>query len=199
MKKSTIRVTVVVLILIVGVVGYYAYLSQKSRKAASDAALTKVEKLVSRDLEKDYPPSPKEVVKYFTELQKCLYGDECSAEEIQKLGIQARGLFDEELQEINEVEDYIPRLKMEIDTFHDESKRIVSISIPASTEVDRFTEDGFEFARLRCRYNVNEKGGSGQIEVTYLLRRDGNKRWKIYGWERTDNIELQDSGDQPEE
>lgn len=190
MKKSTIRVTVVVLILIVGVVSYYAYLSQKSRKAASDAALTKVEKLVSRDLEKDYPPSPKEVVKYFIELQKCLYGEECSAEEIQKLGIQSRGLFDEQLQEINEVEDYIPRLKMEIETFHKESKRIVSITVPASTEVDRFTEDGFEFARLRCRYNVNEKGTSGQIEVTYLLRRDGNKRWKIYGWERTDNIEL---------
>lgn len=160
MKKSTIRVTIVSLVLILGVVGYYTYLSQRSRKASADATLTKVQSILSRDLKKDYPPSPKEVVKYFTELQKCLYNEECTAEEIQQLGMQARGLYDAELLEINPVDDYIPRLKGEVDSFHEEEKRIISISLPASLSVDRFEEDGFEFARLYCRYKVNEKGES---------------------------------------
>ncbi len=190
MKKTTIRVTVAVLALIVIVVGYYAYLSQKSRKAASDAALTKVQTVLSRDLKKDYPPSPKEVVKYFTELQKCLYGEECTAEEIQQLGMQARGLYDDELLEINEVEDYIPRLIAEVKSFRSEEKRIISISLPASMDVDRFTDDDFEFARLYCKYTVNEKGKSSQMQIVYLLRRDSSKKWKIYGWERADNVEI---------
>lgn len=190
MKKSTIRVTIVSLVLILGVVGYYVYLSQSSRKASADAALTKVQSILSRDMKRDYPPTPKEVMKYFTELQKCLYNEECTAEEIQQLGMKARELYDAQLLEINPVEDYIPRLKGEVDSFHEEQKRIISISVPTSISVDRFEEDGFEFARLYCRYKVNEKGTSSEMQIIYLLRRDDSKLWKIYGWERADDVEM---------
>lgn len=187
MKKNTIRVTVVSLVLIIGVVGYYTYLSQRSRKVSSEAALSKIQSILSRDLEKDYPPSPKEVMKYFTEIQKCLYSEECTAEELQQLGMQARGLYDEELLTINPVEDYIPRLKAEVDGFHEEKKKIISISLPSSMNVDRFEDDGFEFARLSCTYKVNEKGTPSQMQIVYLLRRDDGKLWKIYGWEMVES------------
>lgn len=184
MKKSTIRVTIVCLVLIVGVVSYYLYLSQKSRNIASDAAETKIQRILSRDLEKEYPPTPKEVVKYFTEIQKCLYGEECTAEEIEELGMKARELFDPQLQEINQAEDYIPRLIAEIETFHTDKKQIVSISLPSSVNVDEFEEDGYKFARLYCKYSTTEQGKSSQQQVIYLLRRDEGRRWKIYGWDR---------------
>lgn len=186
MKKSTIRITVVFLILIVGVVGYYSYLSQKSRNASAEAAQSKIQMLLSRDLGKEYPPTPKEVVKYFTELQKCMYNEECTAEEMKQLGIKSRELFDAELQDNNPLDDYIPLLKTDIETFHEEKKQILSISLPASVSVDHFSEDGFEFARLYCKYSVMEKGKSSQVQIVYLLRKDDSGQWRIYGWDRAD-------------
>lgn len=184
MKKSTVRVTIVLLILIVGVVGYYLYLSQRSRNIAADAAETKIQRLLSKDLEREYPPTPKEVIKYFTEIQKCLYGEECTAQEVEELGMKARELFDAELQEINPAEDYIPRLMSEIESFHTDKKQIVSITLPSSVNVKEFEEDGFKFARLYCKYSMTEKGERSQQEVIYLLRKDGDRRWRIYGWDR---------------
>lgn len=200
MKKSTVRVTIVIFILILGVVGYYAYLSQKSRKASADAALTEAQQILSYDLQKEYPPSPKEVVKFFTRIQKCLYSGDCTEEDIRNLGMKAREMFDAELQGINPEEDYIPRLRTEIETFQKEEKKINSISVPSSMNVERFSEDNFEFARLYCRYSVIEKGNTSQMQVTFLLRQDENdkKRWKIYGWERFENVELPQEGENGE-
>lgn len=192
MKKSTVRITIAIFVLIVGVVGYFAYLSQKSRKASEEAALTEAQRIISHDLQREYPPTPKEVVRFFTRIQKCLYSDDCTVEDMENLGMKARELFDDELLAINEVEDYIPRLKSEIETFHAEDKKITSISVPSSMDVDQFSEDNYDFARLYCRYSVIEKGNSGQVQIVFLLRRDENdkRRWKIYGWKRADDVEI---------
>lgn len=197
MKKSTVRIVIAVFVLIVGIVGYYAFLSQKSRKAAEEGVLTEAEKLLAHDLQREYPPTPKEVVKFFTRIQKCMYGDDCTAEDIQNLGMKSRELFDDELLSINPVEDYIPKLRSEIDTFHADDKKITSISVPASVNVDTYTVDGYDFARLYCTYSVIEKGNSGQIQIVYLLRKDKNDngRYKIYGWERSDNVVPSDNAD----
>ena len=40
MKKSTVKVTIIIAVLLVVVVGYYAYLSGKSRNAANEAKMT---------------------------------------------------------------------------------------------------------------------------------------------------------------
>ena len=71
MKKSTTRTFVFILVVIVGVVGYFAYLSGKSRDAAKDAAMTATQIVLSRDLQNNYPPTVKEVVKYYADIQKC--------------------------------------------------------------------------------------------------------------------------------
>ena len=201
MKKTTVKITIAIFVLIIGVVGYYTYLSQKSRKAAEEAALTEAQQILSHDLQREYPPTPKEVVRFFTRIQKCLYSEDCTVEDMESLGMKARELFDEELLAINAVEDYIPRLRSEIETFHAEEKKLTSISIPSSMDVEQFSADNYDFARLYCRYSVIEKGNSGQIQIVFLLRRDEDdkRRWKIYGWERADNIEIPLDGAESEE
>ena len=44
MKKSTVRVTMILIILFVVLVGVYAYLSNKSRSAAQEGVMTNVQK-----------------------------------------------------------------------------------------------------------------------------------------------------------
>ena len=69
MKKSTVRVTMILIILFVVLVGVYAYLSNKSRSAAQEGVMTNVQKVLSRDMEYDYPPTPKELLKYYNDIQ----------------------------------------------------------------------------------------------------------------------------------
>ncbi|MCM1044879.1 MAG: hypothetical protein NC417_05170 [Candidatus Gastranaerophilales bacterium] len=183
MKKTTMRVTMVVIVLVAAVVAYYAYLSNQTKESRRDATLTAVQSVLSRNLENDYPKTVKEVIKYYNEIMKCYYNEECTEAEIEDLGIQARGLYDAELLEENEVTVYMQRLYDEITDFKDHKRKITSISLAGSTSVDYFEQDGYSFARIQCIYNVSEDGvTTGSIE-RYLLRQDENRRWKIYGWE----------------
>ncbi len=191
MKKSTVRVAIVFVVLIVIVVGFYAYLSGKSRNTADDAKMTQTELVLSRDMQNDYPPTVKEVMKYYMDIQKCLYNEECTDEDVERLGLRARELYDGELLENNEETMNLMQLKSEVASFHSEEKKIISVSVASSVNVDTFTEDGYEFARIQCSYTVLENGQSNPTSAVYLLRRDENRRWKIYGWDLAQNVDPQ--------
>ncbi len=183
MKKKSTIVTILFLVVVVGIVGCYAYFSGKAREGA-DPAATAVSKALGRDLLNDYPPTVKEVVKYYTELQKCLYNEEYSEEEFEQLGKKSRLLFDQELLDANDETFHLVELRQEIEAFHTQKCTIASISVASSTNVFFFEEDGYEFARILCKYTIRENGSPQLSETMYLLRRDEDRRWKIYGWEQ---------------
>lgn len=183
MKNKSTKITVIVIIVVVFVVGYYAYLSGREQDRKEEAALTVVQDTLSRSLELDYPPTPKEVIKYYNEILKCFYNEECTEEEIEALGNKARELYDAELLAINEQEIYLMNLKADIQDYKDNKRRITSASVASSTSVVTFEEDGYEFARIMCGYNIMERDVSHPSNQVYLLRKDENKHWKIYGWE----------------
>lgn len=185
MKKITTKVIVLIAVLVVCMVGIYAYMSGKTRDNAKDAVLSTVQIVLSRDLQKDYPATVKEVLKYYTEIEKCFYNEEYTDEELRALGMKARELYDEELLAANEVESYMENLKADIAVYKKNNRRMTSASVAASTSVVYFEdeEDGFEFAKIHCGYTLTEKGVNYNVGVTYLMRRDESKRWKIYGWE----------------
>ncbi|MBQ2804147.1 MAG: hypothetical protein IJF07_09650 [Lachnospiraceae bacterium] len=182
MKKSTTSITIIIIIMIVGVVGYYTYLSNKSRTLKEETALTQIQETLARDLSLDYPPSPKETIKYYNEIIDCLYNEECSEADIEALGQQARELYDADLLANNENEMYLVNLKAEVQDYKENQRRIVSVVLEPSADVDRYEEDGYSFARIRCSYNMMENGEAKRSDQVYLLRRDENKKWKIYGW-----------------
>ena len=70
MKKTTTRTTVIVVLLVLAVVGYYAYISNRNRESGKEPEMTLVQATLSRDLSKDYPPTPKEVIKYYNQILK---------------------------------------------------------------------------------------------------------------------------------
>ena len=187
-SKNTTKVAIIFLVLIVAVVAYFAYLSNKSRGVEDEAAMTAVKLVLSRDLENNYPPTVKEVMKYYADIQKCLYSQECVDEEAEQLGMKARALFDDELLAANDVTNHLLALKSEITSFQEDSRQITAASVASSANVDTFTEDGYEFARIHCVYTVLDGGQSNLVDMVYLLRRDGNRRWKIYGWDLAQNV-----------
>lgn len=191
MKKSTMRVTVILIVVIAGLVGLYAILMNRARTEAAQAAMTPVQSVLNKDLEKNYPATVKEVIKYYAEIEKCFYNEDCTDSEIEALGVQARKLYDSELLANNEMAGYMTKLKEDIKDFKAAKRRLISVSVAASTNVDYFSDDGYDFARIYCGYTVKESDGRTVSEGrVYLLRRDEDRHWKIYGWDAADNVHV---------
>lgn len=190
MKKSTTRITIVFIIIIVAVVGYYAYLSNQKQKAKDDATLSVVQTVLSRDLNLAYPSSPKEVIKYYNEITKCYYNETPTEDELEDLAKKMQELFDEELKRANDFETYYSNLKSQVSLYKEKKRRITNCSVAASTSVDFFSVDGYDFARIQCGYTFMENGKSIPTSIVYLLRKDENKNWKIYGWDLAQNVKV---------
>ncbi len=195
MKSGQIRVTIIIILLVFGMVGYYSFLAGRAKTAQKDATMTSVELALSRNLTNDYPPTPKEVMKYYNEIMLCYYRDDVTDEEIDLLGIRARDLFDPDLQAINETGTYLIRLHQDIAEYRENGRKITNASVANSTNVDYYDRDGFHFARLMCTYNVSENNQSTTLRLIYLLRKDPtDNRWKIFGWDLYENVDLTGEG-----
>lgn len=192
MKKKTVVLTCIIMLAIAGLVGLYAFLTDRAHKNASTPTLSTVQLVLARDLQNNYPASVKEVVKYYTELQKCFYNEEYTEEELDALGMKARELFDDELLAANEVGVYLQQLRADISSYKTNKRRMTSAMVGASTSVFYFEEDGFKWARIHCGYTITEKLFNNTVGIMYLLRQDDNKQWKIYGWENVEKLNSSD-------
>ncbi len=184
---------IIIGILILLIVGYYYYLSNRQTQPQEEVTVSKVQDLLLRDLERNYPPSPKEVVKYYFEITKCLYTEKLSNEDVEALAFKLEEIFDEELRAYQVKEEYLLNLKSEIAAFQESKSLILNYSTSSSTDVDYFTEDGYEFARLYGTFYLQVQKNLRSLENVFLLRKDENGHWKIYGWEQVEEQETQEN------
>lgn len=193
MKRFTgTKGTIILLVLIIAMVGYYYYLGNKSsQKNQEDTALSKVQTVLLKDLKLNYPPTPKELVKYYSELTMCFYDPKTSKADLESLALKAYELFDEELKENNPWAEYLADLEKEVGEYNEKKMVISSYSPAGSTSVDIFTDAGREWARFYCEYFIKVGSESKSVEEVFLLRKDENGLWKIYGWDTADNVNLE--------
>ncbi len=183
MKKKTVVLTIIIMLVIVGLIGAYTFFAQRVYRNTDNMKLSQVQLVLSYDLQNNYPATVKEVIKFYTEIQKCFYNEEYTDEELEALGMKARELYDDELLDANEISTYMQKLKEDIGSYKINNRRMTSALPGASTSVFYFEEDGYKFARIRCGYTIKENYDSKNVAILYLLRQDSNKRWKIYGWQ----------------
>ena len=65
--------------------------------------MTKVQEVLSRDLKTNYPQTPKEVIKYYSELTKCFYNEKYTDEEFEALAMKANGIGITEIARLYQV------------------------------------------------------------------------------------------------
>ena len=184
------KTILIIVLLMVAVVGYYCYLLNRSNTEEKEPEITAVQEVLLRDMQRSYPPTPKEVIKYYNEIMKCFYNEDCTQDEIEDLGMRARELYDEELLANNEWGAYIINLTAEIMYYKENEMKLTGCAVAASTDVDMFEKDGYSFARLSSGYTVLQgKETTSTIQV-YLLRKDENGHWKIYGWDLAENVNV---------
>ena len=185
MKRSgviSIVITCIVLVVVIG--GFAFYLTHKSRSKGEEVVeSTAVQKVLQKDLERNYPPTPKEVVNYFAEITKCFYNEEYSEEDLEDLATQIQLLYDEELIGNKSQEDYMKDLRSEIASMKENKYTIVGYEVSPSTYVEFFTEKEDSCARLYCNFYVKQGAGNVPSLEQFVLRKDEAGHWKIMGWD----------------
>lgn len=182
-NKGVIIFTVLAIL----IAGYFYYLSNRNVPQPEEAVpeievMTPVQQVLVRDLDTNYPPTPREVVKYYSEISQCFYNEELTEDDIYALGMKARELYDEELVANQTEADYIDSLKYDIQDFKSKKRTIASYEPSSSLDVETFSEDGFEWARLYCNYGVKQGEILYNSNTIFILRKDENDHYKIYGW-----------------
>lgn len=183
-KQTGIKVLIIGIVLVCLVLGYYYYLSnRKSTKDSQDnVKISAVQEILMRNLDTNYPPTPREVVKYFCEISQCLYGGSYTEEEFHDLAMQARRLYDDELLAENDEKQYLENLKWDVNQFQEEGVVISSYAPASSTDVEQFTQDGYSWAQMRCTFTLRKGTQLASSKEMFLLRKDADGHWKIYGW-----------------
>ncbi len=184
-RKNPARILIVFVVLAIAVVGLFFYISNRQKAIADGkvAQMTPVQEVLSRNLETNYPPTPKEVLKFYSEITRCYYGEEYTDEELVKLANLSRKLFDDELVANQSESDYLSALKFDIQSWKNDKKVISSYSVSSSTDVQEYSYGGFEWAQLYCIYSVRMGTNVAPVQEHFIMRKDAKGHWKILGWE----------------
>ena len=189
-RRNPARILIVFVVLAIGVVGLFFYISNKSNVVAEGKQqMSVVREILSRNLETNYPPTPKEVLKFYSQITQCFYGEEYTDEELEKLAVMSRKLFDDELVANQTDTQYLAALKLDISSWKNDKKVISSFSVSSSTDVQEYSYGGREWAQLYCIYSIRMGTNIAPIQERFLMRKDEKGHWKILGWE------LVESGD----
>lgn len=176
---------IIMMIMACMIIGYYYHLSHKAvpeKEVVSSETLTPVQEVLARNLDTNYPQTPREVIKYFSEITKVMYNEELSDSDVADLGKKIQQLYDEELIANQTQEEYMENFKNDIFTANSKNQDLFTYTVASSIDVETFTEDGYEWARLHCIYGIRQDSLLYNSDTVFVLRKDEAGHYKIYGW-----------------
>ncbi len=186
MKKKLLLtgICVVCVAVIVGLF-YYFTVMRGSKNVESEIELTEVQQIITRDLSLKYPETPREVVKLYSRIIDCFYGEQYSDDEFYQLGDMARELFDKDLLEQNPRDAYFEELMAEIATYREDGRKILNWSVSKTSEIKYETVGKQKYAYVDASYFLNGSKTFGFAYQTYMLRKDADGKWKILAFYET--------------
>lgn len=188
--KRIVKIAIVTIICAGLILGYYYYLTHRGGNGAQnqDDNRTAIEKCLDRELEYDYPSTPREVVKYFNEILTCYYNEDPGEDQITKLADQQFKLLDKELQDNNPSMQYYQGIKNDVKSYRAAERKLVSAVICSSDEVIyKNVDDKGECAFVTCTYLLRDRSGATPVNQQYVLRKDENDHWRILVYYVTEN------------
>ena len=187
--KKPVILTLVTLLII----GAYYYCSRiekdNNEKITTNNEITRI---TSKDLELNYPSTPKAVVTYYSEIISVIYKIDMNDEELEKVASQMRGLFDEELLLLNSHNAYIDNLKLELELYKEAERYISGYKIENGYNIEYITYKDEDYAKVDVLYYLREGKELKYIYEEYTLREDEDGKWKILFWELTDSYSMEE-------
>ncbi len=185
MRKASKRITsVIVTILIIAIIASLFYLewSQRSneKKKVNNETLTEAGKLLERDLVTNYPETPREVAKYYSNITKVLFSG-LKDDEVEALAKKVLELYDEEFLMNNPETTYLKDLYSEIAAWNKAERKITNFLLVDEEKDKRWEQDGREYANVIVSYFTLDERKNSQTR-NYLMRKSEDGKWKILGW-----------------
>ncbi len=178
------------------VLGLFIALNQREDDSVfskNEAKNTEAQNILSKDIDRNYPATVREVVRLFSRVSKCYYNETVSTEEFNNLIEFQRKLFDEEFLEINPLDNFTNNLMVEIDAAKAKENRMTAYRVQKQSSVNTWQSGENHFASIIASYTMSAKGElPTRTYEEFLLREDENGRWKIVGWRLTDPIEIEE-------
>lgn len=153
---------------------------------------TEVQAILSKDLERNYPASVREVVRLYSRILKCWYQETISEEQWDQLLEMQRMLYDEELLQSNPLETQKTALKAELEQAKENKQVMASYRLQKESSVKKWKSEGESYGSILACYMMHGKNGYEYTYEEFLLREDANGHWKIVGWRLTDATEIED-------
>ncbi len=184
-------------VIILGIVIWVVFYTVNNRKSNAvfnkgSETNTEAQAIISKNLDRFYPSSAREVVKLYQRINVCLMNNSYSEDEFYKLVDQLRLLYDDELLELNPKERYVEALYDEITLFKGEGKSIPVTNLQLESQAEKYTKDSKNMASIVAMFVVKSKTGLDRTYEKFILREDDKGNWKILGWELTKPVDFAD-------
>ena len=178
MKKTRIVILAIVIVAAI-CTAFYIVNNNSKKESAKEAGLTEIQKITTRNMEKDYPATPREVIKFYNRIVKCYYGRQYSDDELEQLADQALSMFDDDLLKKNEKESYIESVKSDAAQYEEDNKSISQTDVCDSNDVKYMTDNGDDIAYVTASYFIKTGSLYTKTYQEYVLRKDDDGDWKI--------------------
>lgn len=176
-------------------VSYYIYLSNRDtdKNNGKEKETSVATAVLQRDMDKNYPGSPRAVVTYFADIQKLIYKNDFDDDELTGLAQHMLATYDDELLEKNPYELFIENLKTEISTYKSEKQYISQYIVEDGYGIELTDFKGDEYAEVDVKYYVRNDTQKQTIAIyeKYTLRKDSKAQWKILYWELADGKDME--------
>lgn len=178
-KRRLVMFIVIVLLMVVGALSvYYQYMKKQQMKNTMPTPKTETEKLVARDLERGYPETPKEVIKLFGRINKCIYNNKLSNDDFSALVGQLRTLYCKELKERNKQKKMESEIKEEKKKYQSQNRKIINYNIDEERNYQYKEIDGAEMVYLKFSYFIRSGNDYNTVNwYAILIKEDG--KWSI--------------------
>ncbi len=184
-KKTTVIIGIIGIIAIAVMVIVVFWVQNKKAEVPTEPEVdvSAVSEILLKDISKAYPPTPKEVLKYYSEITCCFYNEDLTQEQLEDLAKRSYLLYDDELKDNMPFDTYMQNLTQEILSFQSQKIVLSGYSVSAAADVERFSEDGFEWARLYATYRLRQGTEYMYSNEVFIMRKDNAGHWKIYGFD----------------
>ena len=183
-KWLTMFVAICVVIVLT-YVGFEKKQSEKALQAEEKAEISKIDNIILKDLEEEYPASVREVVKYYYKVLQAMFNGEATDKQIVKLIDKERALFDKELLKKNEYSEFVKGRNSEINQYKKSGVKLLKFVIQDSEETKYWQNNNSEMASIKAHIYMTGKKAYKDIYQEYVLRKDSDGRWKILSWSNT--------------
>lgn len=188
-KKGNNIIGILVIILAVCVVIGMVLIGTKKDQTSLGKYFNNVDKVVGSELyesllnlsEANYPNTPEEIVKIYTNGYRLLYGDKIKDLSIVNTILkQQRLLFSDEILSKNTLEQQEKEVLKNIENLKQQKNKIIGITI----EKGKIGEDNEAKVVVNVQDNILQ-----EYTYTYLLKKDEQEKWKIFSFENISNFD----------